>query len=346
MNARLSLLLAAALAAGCSKNTKKAEAEAPPVTFTHQPHLENDVACDACHAGIAKSTKVDASNRDITIPPKSEVCSGCHDPQPKVDVPARGRDFTVSFDHAAHLPRVGGDCKKCHTKLPEPGMKERPAPAMAACTGCHNHQQDFVGARCTPCHRELRELRPETAFAHVADWGKTHAQYARPDAQTCAACHDQTYCAACHSATTAPARPSVIWPEAVDHDLIHRGDYVSRHMVDAGASPASCRRCHGSQFCEACHASNKVAALGLSTDRDPHPAGWATNRASGHFHGDAARANIVACAGCHDQGKGSWCVRCHAPGGIGGNPHPPGWGTRHDLAEATSGKKPCLYCHL
>lgn len=346
MNARRSLVLAAAAlaAAACTKNVKPGEVQEPAITFPHQPHVENDVDCLACHKPIQKSTQVNAAKRDISIPPKSPVCGDCHEKQPTVVVPPRGRDYTVNFDHAAHLPRVKGDCKKCHTELPNPGMKERPSPPMSACTSCHNHQQDFVQARCTPCHRELRELVPDKAFAHVGNWLQAHGQYARPDAQTCAACHDQTYCESCHSATTVPARPSVVWPEAVERDMIHRGDYVSRHMVDAGANPASCKRCHGNPFCQACHESNGVASLRLPTDRDPHPPGWATDRASGHFHGDAARANIVSCSGCHDQGKGSLCVSCHAPGGIGGNPHPAGWSSRHSFDELN--RKPCLYCHL
>ncbi len=343
MNRRLSLVILAA-AAGCTaRNVRKAEAENPPYVFPHQPHVENDVACTNCHASIKNATKLEAKVRHIQIPARSEVCAACHDQIPKLSIPARSLEFELEFDHAAHLPRVNGDCKRCHKELPEQGEKEPVAPPMAACTACHNHQRDFAEARCSPCHKDLRsyELKPVSTFAHVGDWLANHGALARPSARACAACHDQTYCADCHSAATAPTRQAIRWPEEVESDFIHRGDYVSRHMIDAGAQPASCRRCHGSPFCQSCHELQNVASLGLPTDRDPHPKGgaWLT-KGSGQFHGDAARANIVACAACHDQGAGAICATCHK----GINPHPPGWSSRHSESEQHS-KKVCQICH-
>ena len=61
----------------------------------------------------------------------------------------------VTFDHAAHLPRVNGDCKRCHAQQPEAGATSYQWPAMAACTSCHNHQKDFAESRCRPCHVDL-----------------------------------------------------------------------------------------------------------------------------------------------------------------------------------------------
>jgi hypothetical protein len=221
---------------------------------------------------------------------------------------------------------------------------------MATCTACHNHQDDFARAKCTPCHVDLKEyeLKPVTAFAHVGEWLLKHGAFARPSAETCAACHDQTYCADCHSATTTPARPSILFPEEVTREFIHRGDYISRHTVDVAAFPASCRKCHGSAFCETCHTLQGLTP-GAPNVRDPHPRGWANDRASGHFHGDAARANIINCSGCHDQGGAAICVQCHAVGGpasppSGVDPHPAGWRSRHNRNDCQHNTM-CQACH-
>ncbi len=352
---RLPLVLAAALAVtACTKHAAgkgEAAASAPAYVFPHTPHLEGDVPCSKCHAGIEKSTALQANVRHVKLPPnisKNDDCSGCHDTEPKITLPKRNQPFRLTFDHQAHLPRVKGDCKACHTAPPEKGDAQAKAPPMAACTACHNHQKDFAEARCTPCHTDLKGLFPVNAFSHQGDWLRLHAQLARSSAETCAQCHDQTYCSNCHSPTTAAARPSIIYPEAVERDLIHRGDYVSRHMIEAGANPASCMRCHGTQFCEACHTQQGVTQAAGVNARDPHPPGWANDRASGHFHGDAARRDIVACAGCHDNGADAICVACHKVGGIasqgGKSPHPPSFLSKHDSGDWKNNSM-CRICH-
>ncbi|HUL59862.1 MAG TPA: cytochrome c3 family protein [Anaeromyxobacteraceae bacterium] len=340
---RLPLLAVAALAGCSARIAPKAAPEQVAHVFPHQPHLENDVACSNCHASIEQATRLDAAERHVALPAKSDKCGDCHETMPTLAIPARTSPFELSFDHAAHLPRVNGDCKVCHLELPEKDQLHTPVPPMSVCTACHVHQQEFAEARCTPCHVDLRSHGPKplSTFAHREDWLRTHGELARASAQSCAACHDQTYCANCHSAATVAARPSVRWPEQVTADLIHRGDYVSRHMVDVQADPASCRRCHGSPFCQSCHELQNVAPTGSLSDRDPHPtSGWATP--SGGEHAAAARANIVACAGCHDQGAAATCVTCHRSGGA--NPHPPGFASRHSASEQHS-KKVCIVCH-
>ena len=70
-----------------------------------------------------------------------------------------------------------------------------------------------------------------------------------------------------------------------------------------------------------CYGNGRDAAVVI----DPHPAGWANNRASGNFHGDAVAAKgISSCwaCGCHDQGTAATCYGCHRLGGIA---PPPSW---------------------
>jgi hypothetical protein len=112
-------------------------------------------------------------------------------------------------------------------------------------------------------------------------------------------------------------------------------------MIEAGTNPTSCARCHGTAFCESCHNLQKVANLSapFTGERNPHPAGWN----EGSAHGKAARRNIVTCASCHASNADQVCVMCHRVGGIGGNPHPPGFLKRNDLGDTT--KKLCRACH-
>ncbi len=355
MNARLPILFALALgAAGCGlKPATEKPAPEPAFAFPHSPHVDADVACTSCHAGIDKATKLEANVRHVKIPAnpsKLKTCSECHDSDPKAAIPARSRPFRLTFSHADHLPRVNGDCKRCHKDLPESGAASYEYPPMAACTSCHYHQQEFAQARCMPCHTDLKGYKPETAFRHEGEWLRQHGGLARPSAESCAACHDQTFCAACHSPTTTAARPSIVFPERVDRSFIHRGDYVSRHMIEqeSGANPASCRRCHGSGFCEACHEQQGLSKFVENTRRPAsHDAGnWVTPTAGEKpLHASAARRDITSCAGCHDQGALATCVACHQVGGIAGvNPHPKKFLSTHD-ADDRNHNAMCKACH-
>jgi hypothetical protein len=344
MNARRALLVAVAtLAAACTAkngNGKGSAAPAPPYVFPHTPHVENDVKCLECHAGVEDATKLDPAVRHVKLDPKGKVCKDCHgDEIAKIKVPTRRVERRLTFSHQDHVFQVDGKCQVCHQRLVEKGDAVAPSPPMSACTGCHNHQEDFAQARCAPCHVDLRAypLKPVSEYSHAGDFKRLHGGLARTSADTCATCHDQTFCVDCHSPATTPAGPAIRWPEEVTRDFIHRGDFVSRHMIEAGANPASCNRCHGTAFCESCHAQQNVASPSapFTTERDPHPAGWATKAQ----HGYAARRNIATCAACHESNADRVCVSCHHPGGPGGKPHPPGF-KRDDKSD-----KVCRVCH-
>jgi hypothetical protein len=133
----------------------------------------------------------------------------------------------------------------------------------------------------------------------------------------------------------------------VENDFIHRGDYISKHQVEAEAlSPVNCRKCHGSNFCDSCHAEQRFSDR-LTNPRDPHPPGWA----SPALHGREARRNIASCAGCHDQGGlpgqagSAICLGCHQDVGAGSaNPHPTGFLERHDRDDQRENPM-CRSCH-
>jgi cytochrome c7-like protein len=345
MNRTLPIVLAAALvAAGCSAKAKKVEkdekAQRPETEFVHSIHVDQGIECTDCHAGIDKATSLSQSHL-----PATDKCKECHEdktaPKPAAIAPR------VNFSHAKHLGQaaVKGKCDTCHKKLPEAGDPYW-SPPMDICTSCHKHQTDFNEGRCRPCHVDLKGYFPERAYAHKGDWLRLHGPLARPSAESCAQCHDQTYCSQCHSPTTAAARPSIIFPEEVKRDFIHRGDYVSRHMIEAAQDPASCSRCHGKKYCESCHEQQNLTKLfaGSRVPESHEKAGWANDRASGNFHGDAARRDISSCAACHDQGADSVCVLCHQVGGAGGNPHPRKFLRKHDDDDRRNNTM-CAACH-
>jgi hypothetical protein len=351
MNRHLGLLIAAALLAACSgKETKPVVRRDPPFVMPHSPHVDGDVACKECHASVARARTLENRVRHVQLPKKGESCSGCHDVVPKLQIPARTRDFGLNFSHAAHLGRLKGEknaCVRCHTSLPEQKAAEYDGPSMNSCTSCHNHAQEFAAADCLGCHQDLKRYeKPVESFKHQGEFMKLHGALARGGAESCAACHEQTFCADCHSATTAPGRPGLVYPEDVKRDFNHRGDYQSRHGVDVEANPASCRKCHGSSFCLTCHEQQNLIQPPTSSvlPRNAHPVGWGTDKASGNFHGDAARRNIVSCAGCHDQGAASVCVLCHKVGGFAAvSPHPSNF--KKSTADISKNSM-CAACHL
>lgn len=337
----LPILLAAALAVACSNARVQKPAQprtAGDTTFLHSKHVDLD--CTDCHGGIDKAAKL-----GVVPLPTAEKCQECHDKDAQHTPPARAqRDYTLNFSHADHLARVGKKgsdaCKTCHVNLPEPGARGVTTPPMSTCTGCHHHQEEVAQARCTPCHVSLKRFRAEpisqfVEFSHTGEFiRKDHGRLAKNSPETCAQCHDQTYCAACHATATRPFRAEIQFPENVTSDFIHRGDYVSIHQSDAARDPASCRKCHGTQFCESCHAAQGIAR-GLKND--PHPANWLS------MHGAEARRNIISCSGCHDQGAAAVCVQCHTVGGIAGkSPHPSGW--NHDEGDIRKNSM-CMVCH-
>jgi Cytochrome c7 and related cytochrome c len=335
--------LLAALAACSLRPAPPREQARAPTTFPHEKH--GGFECTDCHTSTIKSTALG----DAKLPGTAK-CEECHERKTAADKarytpPTRpARQYELRFDHAAHLKRVPkADCGACHKELPGPGEPWKATPPMATCTACHNHAVDFAEARCTPCHVSLKRfpLLPVTELAHQGNWLKEHGKLASGSAESCAACHEQTHCAQCHTPATGPMRPEIRFPEKVESDFIHRADFLSRHQIEAQANPASCRKCHGSYFCDSCHTEQGLTSRAPVVDlRNPHAEpDWLT-KGSGNFHGDAARANIVSCAGCHDQGATANCVLCHRSGGAAGvNIHPPGF-------KRTDKTKPmCRACH-
>jgi hypothetical protein len=345
------LFLGAASLVACATVAAKVStaADEEVIHFPHARHAENDVECKTCHKAIAKSTGL-TEERQL---PKEKVCLKCHSEwkdenkcatchvaQPPRTYPSRAR--TVDFNHVFHLKQVDNACERCHKGLPEPGATQRFTPKMAICLECH--QGDYNDGSCMPCHTDFRRvpLRPLAYFSHEGEFLKRHAHAARVEPNTCAQCHEQTFCADCHARTAATAVEFKL-PERADRQFLHRNDYVTRHAMEAREDPALCSRCHGTSFCQDCHTRSRVTPLSKTPGSKHHPDGWYTP-GSATFHGPEARRDIASCQVCHDRGAQTNCIGCHRIGGVGGNPHPPAFSSKHSAGEVKTNAM-CRYCH-
>jgi hypothetical protein len=317
------------------------------LTFNHAMHTTDfGVECSECHGAIADATDLSTSfaapeSACLDCHDRDADCSSCHsDPSRRTALVYEAPD--LAFSHQAHVARVSGDCSRCHatataTELPVP------PPTMAICMSCHNHQEAYDSGRCLDCHTSMQRLplRAVAEFDHGGDWLGRHGQVAHAGAEACLSCHVQSQCDDCHS-TVAAAAPANLFPDELNRTLLHRGDFITTHPIEARADSTLCLRCHESSFCEDCHTANGLTAR-ASNALQPHPAGW-MDPASPNFHGPQARLQTASCAACHDQGAASNCVDCHAVGRVGGNPHPSGWSDRYDLSDVADNAM-CQVCH-
>ncbi len=327
--------------------------QADRILFPHARHLKEGIDCSTCHDKLYDAKKLGESG----VLPSEATCLQCHQDDkdkgkcgmchsdPEHPLSYFREDRHLEMNHASHLERVKEDCRYCHQVLPEPHETFEP-PKMATCMTCHNHQVDYENGRCEVCHEDLTRypLQPITGtFSHGDDWVKRrHMTAARSTTAACQKCHDQTYCSNCHDAQTVPIPVETRYPEKVNDDFqIHRGDWLSRHSMEALADRTMCARCHGPSFCTSCHTAQNLTPAG-GNPRNPHPPGWAFPGPTSHA--TAARDDIGSCQSCHDQGPASDCIQCHKVGGIGGNPHPASFLARHTSTEIRRNAM-CLYCH-
>jgi hypothetical protein len=274
------------------------------------------------------------------------LCQDCHRKDAAQVLPALtakpARPYgEIRMNHDRHLamPEIHGQCVPCHAGVTAPGSST--LPPMSQCFGCHQHETEWQAGECAPCHeqRELGRMLPQTFLRHDTDFAKHHGSQATEKPQLCSACHTQASCTGCHD-TSQALGIEMQRPEQLGSHQVHRGDFMTRHALEAAAQPARCLSCHTPQTCDSCHLQRGVSAGSLGAV-NPHPPEWVgTNTASSNFHGVAARRDVTACAACHDQGPLTNCIRCHKVGAYGGNPHPASFRSSQSL-----GSEMCRYCH-
>jgi hypothetical protein len=336
---RASLLLiacATALVAAC--------AEPGPVRFPHAQHV-SEISCGG--PGLPECLSCNSCHRLATTPkrpfPEKKLCSRCHQSTEKLSVTPptevpQPLAYTIRFNHEKHLAmrQVKGQCVPCHAGATE--ARSPLFPVMESCFDCHEHRQQWDRAECAPCHlrKDVERLLPQTFAKHDAGFQRNHGQAARQQQKLCQQCHTQQQCDDCHDVTQ-DLSVEKRRPEAIERNFVHRGNFLSRHSIEAKSQPATCARCHTPASCDGCHLERGVSGGGINS-RNPHPGGWVTGSPSAH--GRDARRDILSCAGCHDQGPATNCIRCHKVGAYGGNPHPKGWKSARSESSTM-----CRYCH-
>jgi hypothetical protein len=109
---------------------------------------------------------------------------------------------------------------------------------------------------CTECHDARSETLNYARYNHTVYFADTHRQEAYQNEQLCSMCHDTSFCNDCH-ATRVELKPSLKNQTDNFRRMPHRGDYLSRHIIDGRMDPTSCFRCHGNPksaiTCKSCH---------------------------------------------------------------------------------------------
>lgn len=109
---------------------------------------------------------------------------------------------------------------------------------------------------CLACHDRSDGTIAYANYVHTQDWAGLHEARARQNEAVCALCHTQSFCNDCH-VTRSELKPSLKNQTGTYRRMPHRGDYLSRHRIDARLDPTPCVRCHGnpkaSKTCTPCH---------------------------------------------------------------------------------------------
>lgn len=312
----------------------------PPKTpFEHRAHALEGIRCTDCHTTVAIATSSSAvrlptngSCRDChRVPHDQRPCRGCHG-NPETDHRVTMARNFLRFDHREHVPVLRGSCVRCHSSIEE--SDEQLMPKMGVCLSCHQHDDQFEVRACEKCHVDLPDerVKPSSHAVHGTDFTRNHGAIASASQDLCETCHLEKDCASCHGIST----PALPWRLGVGTDVrtrLHRAGFAARHSTEANLDPGACMSCHRPVTCQTCHEDR-----GLTVGRSPHPPGWVG--VTSNRHGIEARRDPVSCASCHSGAGEMLCVDCHKVGGVGGNPHPPGYTSTKQRRDV-----PCRLCH-
>src|SRR5512146_1592173 len=205
---RISLLLAVVVTVGLGACARVLGlSKSGPQPFPHRAHVLKGVTCTKCHAAVLKDDGVslhipdDATCKECHQKPHDErPCLGCHAESNALPELAEARQHLV-FDHTKHLPKVNGNCMRCHVGVAEGDRDLRPP--MASCFRCHDEDAASNANKCNVCHKNLdaTDTLPQSHLAHDADWMHEHGLRAASSAEVCSTCHRESFCASCHGKT-------------------------------------------------------------------------------------------------------------------------------------------------
>lgn len=207
-------------------HTTIAETRDERLIFPHDPHLERDFDCAACH-------EVFPHQADATVVPDMLSCYRCHSlvhsTQGEVATEQCSACHPPAFDLVPEdhtLEFVTGE----HTQQAEENMK--------SCTMCH------ASAFCTECHIGGFEMADGTLSEPVVpeghrlrEWIPEHGDEFLGQRGACSICHTRVSCTECHL-TAMP----------------HPQGWLSLHAADDVRLVDDCNVCHTDRSsCQECH---------------------------------------------------------------------------------------------
>lgn len=272
------------------------------------------------------------------------------------------------FEHRPHVLE-GINCLECHAGIQDAGETgPLHLPTTQQCVDCHKDPHD--PNTCLDCHgraltrNAIEMARKHLLFSHAAhseagagDCVRCHVDVRyeeaalRPSMATCFSCHEHAGqwdirdCDSCHVELASEGDP----PES---HVVHDGDFLREHGVQAAAQADLCTTCHTQRQCAACHGVTvPTIPSRLAFDSPMRQSMHRANFFS--VHDMQAAADPGMCVICHSE---LFCVDCHTREGVagadaaGGNPHPPGWsgppGTANDHGPAARlDPVECASCH-
>lgn len=270
-------------------------AQQDETTFSHQQHVEQEMACSDCHAAVDTSLK--ASDNLL---PNAESCYACHEAEGKFQTWLKTEEkilfapktplHIAFFPHAKHIQADKPNCSACHAGIEKStNMQEVYLPQMASCTHCHNNLEQM--SYCQTCHAKNENLKP--VDHQMASWKLQHGVESQTNLMNCTACHTTNACIQCHQG------------DNLDHK-VHGLNYQHRHGIFAKGNKTTCITCHEeASFCNDCHQMQMVMP------RSHARANW-TNKTNGGGHARAAKLDLDSCISCHSENKTQpICIQCH-----------------------------------
>jgi hypothetical protein len=112
------------------------------------------------------------------------------------------------------------------------------------------HPMEVKEAVCSKCHP-----KKGTGLDHTPFWSDRHAVSTSHSSEICIKCHNRAFCTDCH-AKKEELKPGTKYKAFPTYTMPHRGDYITRHKIDAKIDPAPCFKCHGrgnNAKCKKCH---------------------------------------------------------------------------------------------
>jgi len=196
--------------------------------FSHKRHIDADVACESCHAGMAQ---VELASAEVL--PGMVQCLDCHDQHAVTSV-------ECNLCHTPSEPLVplshGPDFIRAHSDI---ARTNAPVNGDKTCQTCHD--VNF----CQDCHEGDNLDR----FSHPLNYAFTHALDAQAFERNCQSCHsDRQFCADCH-------RDNMVLPRTHVPGFVNRVN-GGTHAFEAENDIETCMSCHESnaeEICQQCH---------------------------------------------------------------------------------------------